>query len=331
MNKINAILKPLARLSYILGSASIVIGIGLSIVYQPVVAASNNGNSASFDINAQSGDACIAPSIWNETVRLYYTTLPSKTWSFTVEDPEMNVTLKWFWYQDYERDGCPKDCLTDRNCQLDEIAHVSSPLGDFDIEDGVIGPADGSYTLNGPLSQGAYSVTAIATGRGSINIRMVVTKNLVPTVVPTDTSTPTPTEAPPTPTPTEIPVNPTASPSPSPTATETPVVQTPVNPSATPTATSTQVLPVGPSPSPTPTEEERPRETPSPTTIATLPPPATNPSGTQPAILIPVTGADLTEGSASLNIYQKLFLNFGISLLGLGLIFHALGNHFRKN
>ena len=351
MNKITKILKMLGRLSYLLGSASMLLGIGLSIVYQPANAASIEKAPALFDANAQNGDACIAPNIWDQTVRLYYRpaggTVQSKTWTFEVKEPEMDVTLEWFWYQDYQKDGCPKDCSTDPNCQTDEIASVTSPLGDFDIEDGVIGPASDKNKLSGRLSQGEYTVTAKPTGKGSINIRMEVTMHLPPTAVPIDTSTPTAT-ATATATATETPANPPApspSPSPSPTATSTSVVNPPILPSPTPTATSTEAPPVGPSPSPTltgtavvnppqapsptPTERERPSKTPTPTTVATLPPPS-NPSGTQPSVLIPVTGADLTKKGPG-GIDQKLFLNFGISLLGLGLILHGLGNHFRKH
>jgi hypothetical protein len=352
MSKITKIIKSLARLSYVLGSASMLLGIGLSIIYEPANAAPIEKAPALFDVSAQSEDACIAPDIWNQTVRLYYRpskgTVPSKTWTFEVEEPEMDVTLEWFWYQDYQKDGCPKDCSTDPNCQLDEIASVTSPLGDFDIQDGVIGPAVDKETLRGRLSRGTYTVKAKPTGKGSINIRMEVTKNLIPTEAPIDTSTPTATvTATATETPTETPESPRISPSPSPssTATLTPVVNPPLPPSETATATSTAAPPVGPSPSPTPTgttvvnppqapsptptERERPTKTPTPTTIATLPPPS-NPSGTQPSVLIPVTGADLTKKGPG-GIDQKLFLNLGISLLGLGLILHGIGNHFHKH
>ena len=339
MSKIIKLLKPLARLSYVLGSASMLLGIGLSIIYQPVNAATIGQDLSLFNLNAQSGEGCIAPNIWNDTVRLYYQNLPSKTWTFTVEEMDKNVTLEFFWYQDYQKDGCPKDCTTDRSCQSDEIAHVTTPLGDFDIEDGYIGPAGDKNILKGVLPPGAYTVTANATGLGSVNIGLDVTMSVIPTVAPADTSTPTPTEIPPTATPSEIPVNPTTSPSP--TATATPVIKPPLLPSTTPTATATQGTPVGPSASPTPTGtsvvnppqepsptpiEENPTETVAPTTVATLPPPS---GGTHPAVLIPVTGADLTERPVQGN-NQKLFLNLGISLLGLGLIFHGLGNHLRK-
>lgn len=166
-----------------------------------------------------------------------------------------------------------------------------------------------------------------------------------PTEEPTDTPTETPvvTETP-SPTPTEE-VTETPSPtpteeiteSPSPTPTETPVVTETPKPTEQPTKTegppTKTATPVGTDDpgSPTPEITETVVTTPQPTSSgrdedrdsqppATLaPPPSSN-----TAILIPVTGGDLSQpnpfGTASL-----LFINFGLALLGFGLILNGLG------
>ncbi|MFZ6020212.1 MAG: hypothetical protein ACOYXO_11445 [Chloroflexota bacterium] len=157
------------------------------------------------------------------------------------------------------------------------------------------------------------------------------------TPVVTETPSPTPTEEvteTPSPTPTEE-----ATESPSPTPTETPVVTETPKPTEQPTKTevpptkTVTVTPVGTDDpvSPTPEITETVVTSPQPTSSGRdedrdSQPPATlaPPTGSNTAILIPVTGGDLSQpkpfGTVSL-----LFINFGLALLGFGLIFNGLG------
>jgi len=113
------------------------------------------------------------------------------------------------------------------------------------------------------------------------------------------TETPKPTEQP---TKTEVP----------PTKTVTPVgTDDPGSP--TPEITETVVT----TPQPTSSGRDEDRDSQPPATLAP-------PTGSNIAILIPVTGGDLSQpkpfGTASL-----LFINFGLALLGFGLILNGLG------
>jgi len=155
-----------------------------------------------------------------------------------------------------------------------------------------------------------------------------------PTDTPTNTPSPTPTEeVTETPVPTE---EPTEEPTQTPVVTETPSPTTPVpteQPTKTevpPTKTPTPVGTDDPG-SPTPEITETVVTTPQPTSSGRdedrdSQPPATlaPPTGSNTAILIPVTGGDLSQpkpfGTASL-----LFINFGLALLGFGLILNGLG------
>jgi hypothetical protein len=138
-------------------------------------------------------------------------------------------------------------------------------------------------------------------------------------VTPTpDTPTPvTPTPQEPTPTPqepTNTPVTPTSQ-----VPTSTPVEPTPGEPTPTqPTETLiTPIIPVtGETPTPQPQE---PTKIP-PTNVPTL----AAPIGTNsPSVLIPVTGGDLTPASP-IETAQKIILNFGFALIGLGLILQGI-------
>ena len=161
------------------------------------------------------------------------------------------------------------------------------------------------------------------------------TPSPTPTEEVTETPSPTPTEEvteTPSPTPTEE-----VTESPSPTPTETPVVTETPKPTEQPTKTEVPptktVTPVGTDDpgSPTPEITETVVTTPQPTSSGRdedrdSQPPATlaPPTGSNTAILIPVTGGDLSQpkpfGTASL-----LFINFGLALLGFGLILNGLG------
>jgi hypothetical protein len=106
---------------------------------------------------------------------------------------------------------------------------------------------------------------------------------------------------------------------------ETPPVETP--PVETPPV---ETPPVETPPVETPTASETPpaAETPEPsesteTPESTLPPPDTARGG-QPPLLIPVTGADLPVNLITSDQLQKLFASLGIAFFGLGLAFTGL-------
>jgi len=118
---------------------------------------------------------------------------------------------------------------------------------------------------------------------------------------PTFTNTPIPTDTP----------EPTSTPNPGPTPTATVVIPTatPADPTATPDPGQTPTVP------PNPTD---PAVTPTSTVVRTLPPPVVR----TPSVLIPVTGADMTEGNPADQI-SRLLVNLGLAFLGLALTLQA--------
>ncbi len=117
-----------------------------------------------------------------------------------------------------------------------------------------------------------------------------------PTPDPTQDPTPDPTQDP-TPDPTQDPTpDPTQDPTPDPTQDPTP------DPTQDPTPDPTQ------DPTPDPTEDPGPE----------VPPPTSN---EDPAVLIPVTGIDLSGSPLStVNFLQKITFNLGFAFLGLALV-----------
>jgi len=135
------------------------------------------------------------------------------------------------------------------------------------------------------------------------------------TITETPTNTPTNTPDTPTSTPTDTPVTPTSTFTNTPT--NTPVTptststNTPTNTPVTPTSTSTNTPTITDTPTNTPTSTD----TPTPTIVPTLPIPVT---GGDQQLLIPVTGADLTNNG--FNKTSKIMMNFGFGFIGLGLV-----------
>jgi hypothetical protein len=199
---------------------------------------------------AEQDAACTPPNDWAQTTRLKNPEKPTKQWSFTVDEPQMRVSLVFFYYQDYSIEGCPFDCSTG-DCQTDETGNGESPLGGFNVTDGKESANRGVKKLEGILAKGDYKVSFTANGDpGSINVGLVVRQESVPTATPIPTNTPTPSEAPPTAT-------------------------------NTPTATATSSPPVkSPPPKKEPTKKPP----------ATLAPPTPFPGSPPPQALIPQTG-----------------------------------------
>lgn len=357
-------LSRLSRISILLGSTFLIIAMLLANAGAPASAADSLdeiSQSQEERVSPTPGPDCTPPADWDQTVRLVAPERPSKDWSFDIEEPEMYVTLEFFYYQDYDRSGCPFDC-SKGVCQTDEIGKGESPLGEFSISDGQLGAHSGKVKLTGTLLQGSYQARFWVTGKGSINIGLRVHRSIIPTdtPVPTDTNTPTPTEPSPTPTLTETPPTVTYTPTftSTSTATSTPT-RTPRTPtptaSFTPTHTPTvsTATPTHPRPSKTSTQppiRTQPPRTPTSTVpsvpeltstatatlitlqtpAGTLPPP-TPPSGfVQPPIIVPVTGGELASDQASSARFIPVFLNLGIGLLGIGLVASGLARWLRR-
>ena len=291
----------LSGLSILLGSACLIIAMLLTTAGAPASAADSLDGASPVQeerVSPTPGPGCTPPSDWDQTVRLVAPERTSKEWSFDIDEPEMFVVLEFFYYQDYDRSGCPFDCSTGA-CQSDETGQGESPLGGFTISDGQLGAHGGKVRLDGPLAQGSYQARFWVTGNGSINIGLRVHRSTLPTdtPVPTDTDTPTPTEASPTPTLTEIPPSETSTPTgiftpptatftATSTATSIPTGTKTPSQTTTPTASFTPTVSLTPTPtatniSPTPTHAQ-PSKTPTRPPIRTEPP--RTPTSTVPAV-----------------------------------------------
>jgi hypothetical protein len=299
-----------SRLIYLLGCVCVLTGIITGALYSRVYAATDDSTISSQ--NPVQLSACTPPDDWNQTVRLKNPQKPTKQWTFNVSDPEMEVSLVFFYYQDYDRSGCPFDCSTG-DCQTDETGKGVTPLGNINVLDGKEGGNRGVKKIEGHLTQGTYQVVFTANGDpGSINVGLNVKTNALPTATPpqpTDTPIPTtitPTEPPP-PTETEPP----------PTDIPTTTVTTPP-PLESPTPSATQD-----GPTPTGTDVKR-------TPPATLPPPTPLPGSSTPMVLIPVTGARTAGQSQGSGINGWLVIPLGIGVFGLGIAFYGIATRLKQ-
>jgi hypothetical protein len=275
-------------------------------IHQPVKAAEIDNNSIQSE-SIEQLTSCDKPGDWSQTTRVKNPQNPTKEWKFTIDDPLADVTLKFFYYQDYDKSGCPFDCTTGE-CQSDEGGKGKSPLGMFYVVDGKEGANRGTKKLEGRLTNGTYKVVFTASGHpGSINVGLNVRSDPVPTPTMVPTDTPTPTEIPPTTT--ETPPADTATPTPSGT------VSTPTEPVVTPTPTNTPVPETK-----TPPPKESPTATPTRKPPSTLPPPTAIPGSPSPHILIPVTGVSNQESG----LIGWILIPLGIGLLGVGITFYGI-------
>lgn len=250
-NPIIRISKKMAALSYIIGVGSLIVGILLSIIHLPASAAATYDESQATATSSGSASTCTAPDGWDKTIRLFYSQTASTQWTFDVEEPEMDIVLQFFYFQDYDRQGCPFDCTTGA-CQPDEIGKGQSPFGRFTITDGKLGNNDGVIKQQGRLKQGTYQADFHVTGHGSINIGLRVSKKAVTA---TSTAEPTETEVPPTDMPTEsiAPVATETNLPPTENSTATPLIPSPTGVFPTDAATETSE-PTAAQTSQTPTE-----------------------------------------------------------------------------
>ena len=282
------------RLFFILMSAFLLVGLILAIFNSPVNAA--QGEPSNTMQNYQQESTCTPPDDWNQTVRLKNPAEPTKQWAFSVDEPEMEVNLVLFYYQDYDPSGCPFDCSTGQ-CQSVETGIGDTPLGDINVLDGKEGANRGVKQLDGRLTQGNYQVVFTA-DHGSINVGLHVRTDALPTdtPIPTTDTPPTATEQPPTATPTKLP------------------------PTNTPTGTGTSPPQIE---NPTPTKVKR-------TPPATLPPPTPFPGSPSPQVLIPQTGSRLAAPGAGSGINGWLVVPLGVGLFGLGLAFYGIANRLKR-
>lgn len=211
----NLISAKTARFIPIILSTGLLAGLFMTLAVSPAYAVSEHAAQPETEL------ACTPPNDWAQTTRLKNPEKPTKQWSFTVDEPQMRVSLIFFYYQDYSKEGCPFDCSTG-DCQTDETGNGESPLGGFKVSDGKEGANRGVKKLEGILSKGDYKVSFTANGDpGSLNVGLVVRQESVPTATPSPTDTPTPTELVPTatftPTPTTSPPDKSPPPSKEPT------------------------------------------------------------------------------------------------------------------
>ena len=359
MNRsIGVFLSRLSRVSILLGSTFLIIAMLLTTAGAPASAADFLDEAYPAQVERVSptpGPGCTPPADWDQTVRLVAPERTSKEWNFDIDEPEMFVVLEFFYYQDYDRSGCPFDCSTG-TCQTDEIGQGESPLGGFTISDGQLGAHHGKVNLKGSLVQGSYQAHFWVTGKGSINIGLRVHRSILPTdsptptlteIPPSETSTPTFTAtstATSTPTGTRSPsqtptltasFTPTASLTLTPTETDVPPTPTRSRPSQTPTRPPIRTEPPR---TPTSTSSSVPEltttSTSTPITLqtpaGTLPPPTPPSSFVQPPIIVPVTGGELASDQANSARFIPIFLNLGIGLLGIGLVASGLARWLRR-
>ena len=306
--------RKISGLSFLVSSAYLLVGLILASVSLPVQAAEKETDSVKSESSALLS-TCDIPSDWDQTTRVKNPQNPTKEWNFTIDDPTADVTLGFFYYQDYDQSGCPFDCSTGE-CQTDEGGKGETPLGIFVVTDGKEGANRGTKKLEGRLTKGTYKVTFTASGHpGSINVGLNVRSNPVPppTLIATDTPTqtvivPTETEVPPTDTPTFTPTTTEITPTTPPSVTDTPT-DTPI-----PTTK-------------TPPPKEPPTATPTRKPPATLAPPTAISGSPSPQVLIPVTGISNREPAATLG---WILIPLGVGLIGLGLAFYGISIRYKQ-
>jgi hypothetical protein len=281
------------RAILILG-ACLVVGLFLTLSHSPVYAAQESTSGLASIADQES--SCTPPNDWAQTTRVKNPEKPTKQWTFTVDQPEMLVSLSFFYYQDYSKAGCPYECSTGE-CQTDETGKGVTPLGNFNVLDGKEGANRGSKKFEGRLAQGTYQVTFTANGDpGSLNTGLNVRQNSVPTATSFPTNIPVPTDVPPTAT--------------------NPPTATPL----TPTATESTPPPVEKT---TPTPTSKPKRTPP----ATLAPPTPFPGSPPPLVLIPQTGS--VPGLVS-GINALIFIPLGSGLIGLTIVFYGIVTRLKR-
>ncbi len=298
-----------AHFSYILGIASMIVAMFLSIAQQPATAEDGGPCGTGFEVKLEGGGP------------FTYTTSADKVISEII----IKSGVACISFTSNGSDGCYS--VSGIGTQTVTIQRVGDGSTCQEISHVLI------YTRIGNSPTPTKTPTNTPTN----------TPTDTPTNTPTDTPANTPTDTPtntPTDTPTNTPVTktpdiPNITPTPgTPEVTETPIY-TPTDvptetPTATPTNTSTET-PGTPDVTGTPGTPETPEVTETPGTPetptvpdSTLPPPPSITQSGQPPLLVPVTGADLSGSWFTSSELQKLFISLGIAFFGLGLVFTGM-------
>jgi hypothetical protein len=346
MKKIVKLTKSIARVSYLFGSISLILGIILSFVHTP---------------------ASASPGIPSELNQVIINQPNSCDLAFKCESPGCVPDDDYTYYADEGMTICAIAIKASTNNYYftSNDCVDTSPPPDGDGEDdycveGIgtnVGRAWRLCDENGPKDCHAISHSEFYV---EVN-PPTPTKTSTPT--PTDTSTPTPTDtSTPTPTDTNTPT-PTDTNTPTPTDTDETPSPTPTGTIITPTETETSTptsTPIADTVTPSATQTDSPTVTATPTSTGTLVPPTATPTatdsgdqvtptatqaedtaqptlpppqitGTPPSILIPVTGVDLSSPLAQFEQIQLKLINLGLALLGMGLIFQGIGKKIEIN
>ena len=285
-NITNQLTRKLARLFYMLGVSSMLVAMILSIVHQPALA-------AGFDPSCQ----------------MYYEEKFEGSGPFEYTAPEGYIIIEVV-IKAGDRDSCMVFTEDTNDCYV------------------IIGIGTGSvYIGGGENGRDCKAISHVLINIGEKETPTETpteTQTETPTETPTETQTETPTETQ-TETPTETPTEtqtetPTETPSETPVLTETPpvvtetliVTETPVTTPTEPVITETLVV-------------TDPAQTPVPSPEPTFAPPPQATTSNQPALLVPVTGADFSTGVPGVSDQlQSLFGSLGLAFFGLGLVFTGL-------
>lgn len=360
MRNFGLISKKIAQSSYIFGSISLILGVILSFVNVPVSASTGISGNHNLDLDYQPNACTLAFKCEIDTG---CDPDPYSSWSAPTGFQICEIAIKaGTHYLPFFSDGCadisppggdgiPDYCVSGVGTDFGEAERLCVENGQTEC----YAISHSEYYID------ALPPTPTPTDTNVPPSPTPTETSVPPTPTPTDTSvppspspTPTDTSVPPSSTPTgttSVPtstptgtpiagtVTPTSTPTEMPTNTHTPTAtDTSLPPTSTQTATvlatlitatPTNTLPSDSTQTPVPAstssgEQVTPTATQSSDEPAsTLPPP--QPTGTQPAVLIPVTGVNLNSPLAQLEQTQGFLINLGFALLGMGLIFHGIG------
>jgi hypothetical protein len=294
-NKINNLSRKIARFSYLLGIASMLVAMVLSIVHQPAKADDYSPCGVGFEVKLTGSGP------------FTYTTNPG----YVISQVGIKSGSGCFYFTANGSDGCY------------QVSGIGTPT----VYIGGGGTGSDCQAISHAIIYTAQKITPTEPPPTEPPPTEPPPTEPPPTEPPPTEPPPTepppteppPTEPPPTePPPTEPPPTeppPTEPPPTEPPPTEPPSTETPVVTETPPVTTETPVVTETPE-TPVVTDTPDP-ETPEPT----LPPPPQIVQNDQPALLIPVTGADLSLGAASADQLQSLFGSLGLAFFGLGLVF----------
>ncbi len=326
--KVGIFLRKLTMITFLLGTASLILGILLSAAHLQASAAEPNSPSSGL---SQQGGMCGD----GDPVQVVYFTQNQTSYTYTegLADrvyilPE-NGGCIYFRTDGTDENGCymVSNLSQKTNVTVSEL-HVNPECKEIQRVE--------FYLSHAAPPTKTHTPTATCTNTPTETNTPTSTNTSTPTHTSTSTETSTPTH---TPTITDTPVTPT---------TETPITESPITltPTGSPTATPTTpivtvapVVPTTPAPTKTATATRAPvtvlppvtsTVTPTKTKVPTLAPPKQPTGAPTQAQVIPVTGDDLESRIEAANLPQQMFLNFGAGLLGLTLVLYGISNKFKE-